>query len=92
MGMILFNIGLTYGFTALGDQTGMTLPAAFLKLPYDPRYAELSTDRGCSSGAGCGCLLTWAAGSCCSGSSVSGPAESADTVQTSSFSDPTIAG
>lgn len=35
--MILFNIGLTYGFTALGNQTGMTLPAAFLKLPYEPR-------------------------------------------------------
>jgi hypothetical protein len=35
--MILFNIGLTYGFTALGNQTGMTLPAAFLQLPYEPR-------------------------------------------------------
>ena len=36
MGMIAFNIGLTYGFTALGNQTGSTLPAAFLTVPYDP--------------------------------------------------------
>ncbi|PSC69722.1 pf07556 family [Micractinium conductrix] len=37
IGMIMFNIGLTYGFTALGDQTGETLPAAFLKVPYNPK-------------------------------------------------------
>jgi len=30
-GMTLFNIGLTYGFTALGDQSGLLLPAAFLE-------------------------------------------------------------
>lgn len=37
VGMILFNLGLTYGFAALGDMTGTTLPLAFLKLPEDPR-------------------------------------------------------
>jgi hypothetical protein len=30
-GMTLFNIGLTYGFTALGDQAGLLLPAAFIE-------------------------------------------------------------
>lgn len=30
-GMTLFNIGLTYGFTALGDQSGLLLPAAFME-------------------------------------------------------------
>lgn len=30
IGMICFNEGLTYSFTKLGDQTGATLPAAFL--------------------------------------------------------------
>ena len=29
--MIAFNIGLTYGFTALGDQAGNLLPAAYIK-------------------------------------------------------------
>jgi hypothetical protein len=37
VGMILFNLGLTYGFAALGDMTGVTLPLAFLRLPEDPR-------------------------------------------------------
>jgi hypothetical protein len=37
VGMILFNLGLTYGFAALGDMTGVTLPLAFLELPEDPR-------------------------------------------------------
>ena len=32
IGMICFNEGLTYSFTKLGDQTGNTLPAAFLNL------------------------------------------------------------
>uniref|UniRef100_A0A383WCJ1 DUF1538 domain-containing protein n=1 Tax=Tetradesmus obliquus TaxID=3088 RepID=A0A383WCJ1_TETOB len=35
--MILFNLGLTYGFAALGDMTGVTLPSAFLAVPYDPK-------------------------------------------------------
>lgn len=30
VGMIAFNIGLTYGFTSLGNQTGILLPAAYL--------------------------------------------------------------
>ncbi|WIA21511.1 hypothetical protein OEZ85_000714 [Tetradesmus obliquus] len=37
IGMILFNLGLTYGFAALGDMTGVTLPSAFLAVPYDPK-------------------------------------------------------
>ena len=37
IGMILFNLGLTYGFTKLGDQTGYTLPAAYLTVSYDPK-------------------------------------------------------
>ncbi|KAI3426322.1 hypothetical protein D9Q98_008695 [Chlorella vulgaris] len=36
VGMIVFNIGLTYGFTALGNQTGTTLPAGFLRVSYFP--------------------------------------------------------
>eukprot|EP00197_Chlamydomonas_leiostraca_P002188 CAMPEP_0202858004 /NCGR_PEP_ID=MMETSP1391-20130828/714_1 /ASSEMBLY_ACC=CAM_ASM_000867 /TAXON_ID=1034604 /ORGANISM="Chlamydomonas leiostraca, Strain SAG 11-49" /LENGTH=800 /DNA_ID=CAMNT_0049536869 /DNA_START=238 /DNA_END=2641 /DNA_ORIENTATION=- len=36
-GMILFNLGLTYGFTALGDQAGTMLPAAYLEVPGIPR-------------------------------------------------------
>ncbi|WIA21356.1 hypothetical protein OEZ85_000577 [Tetradesmus obliquus] len=36
VGMILFNIGLTYGFTALGDMTGSTLPTSFLPVYYAP--------------------------------------------------------
>jgi hypothetical protein len=31
LGMTLFNIGLTYGFTSLGDQSGLLLPSAFLE-------------------------------------------------------------
>ncbi|KAI8476127.1 MAG: hypothetical protein J3K34DRAFT_516801 [Monoraphidium minutum] len=46
VGMILFNIGLTYGFTALGDQTGTTLPTAFLAVPYDPRSPYYSVAGG----------------------------------------------
>jgi hypothetical protein len=36
VGMILFNMGLTYGFTRLGAITGRTLPAAYLTVPYKP--------------------------------------------------------
>lgn len=36
VGMILFNLGLTYGFTALGDMTGTWLPTSFIQLPYAP--------------------------------------------------------
>ncbi|KAG2443239.1 hypothetical protein HYH02_009312 [Chlamydomonas schloesseri] len=35
-GMIAFNIGLTYGFTALGDQAGTLLPAAYMAVPGQP--------------------------------------------------------
>lgn len=37
VGMILFNLGLTYGFAALGDMTGVTLPASFMAVDYDPK-------------------------------------------------------
>ena len=30
--MIVFNLGLTYGLTSLGEQTGSTVPAAFVNL------------------------------------------------------------
>lgn len=36
VGMILFNLGLTYGFSALSDMTGTWLPTSFLALPYAP--------------------------------------------------------
>jgi hypothetical protein len=32
LGMIIFNLGLTYGLAELGDQTGKTVPASFEKL------------------------------------------------------------
>jgi hypothetical protein len=40
-GMMLFNIGLTYGFTALGNESGELLPASFLATgtPDSPLYA-----------------------------------------------------
>ena len=34
--MMLFNIGLSYGFTSLGHQAGLLLPAAFLTTPDEP--------------------------------------------------------
>lgn len=47
VGMILFNLGLTYGFAALGDMTGVTLPAAFLAVNYDSKspYYSFAGDR-----------------------------------------------
>jgi hypothetical protein len=40
-GMMLFNIGLTYGFTSLGNESGELLPSAFLATgtPGTPLYA-----------------------------------------------------
>lgn len=32
IGQILFNLGLTYGFTSIGDQVGQLLPASFLEV------------------------------------------------------------
>ena len=34
--MALFNIGLTYGFTSLGHQAGLLLPAAYLPVASEP--------------------------------------------------------
>ena len=36
LGMTLFNIGLIYGFTSLGDQSGMLLPSAFIETKEAP--------------------------------------------------------
>jgi Protein of unknown function (DUF1538). len=36
VGLILFNIGLHYGFTSLGDQVGSLLPAFYSKVENDP--------------------------------------------------------
>mmetsp|Transcript_35454 Transcript_35454/g.52074 ORF Transcript_35454/g.52074 Transcript_35454/m.52074 type:complete len:848 (+) Transcript_35454:92-2635(+) len=33
VGMIMFNLGLNFGFTSLGDQVGTLLPAAFIETP-----------------------------------------------------------
>jgi hypothetical protein len=50
IGMILFNLGLTYGFAALGDMTGVTLPSSFLALPYDPKSPYYSLAGACVCG------------------------------------------
>jgi len=34
---ILFNLGLTYGFTALGNQAGVLLPSAYIEVENEPR-------------------------------------------------------
>mmetsp|Transcript_51646 Transcript_51646/g.123051 ORF Transcript_51646/g.123051 Transcript_51646/m.123051 type:complete len:1017 (+) Transcript_51646:394-3444(+) len=36
VGMIAFNLGLHFGFTSLGDQIGMLLPAAFMATDDEP--------------------------------------------------------
>lgn len=36
LGMIMFNLGLNWGFTSIGDQVGTLLPAAFLATPAEP--------------------------------------------------------
>ncbi|KAF5832814.1 hypothetical protein DUNSADRAFT_11187 [Dunaliella salina] len=36
-GMILFNLGLTYGFNALGNQAGTLLPAAYLDVEQEAK-------------------------------------------------------
>jgi len=43
LGMMLFNMGLTWGFTSLGDMSGSLLPSAFMQTadePGSPYYAE----------------------------------------------------
>lgn len=43
LGMMLFNMGLTWGFTSLGDKSGSLLPSAFLATadePGSPYYSE----------------------------------------------------
>ena len=44
VGMCIFNIGLTYGLGAIGQQAGSSLPAAFMELSiskYSPIYPEV---------------------------------------------------
>ena len=36
VGMCIFNIGLTYGLGAIGEQAGTILPAAFMQIPVSP--------------------------------------------------------
>ena len=36
LGMCIFNVGLTYGLGAIGNQAGSILPAAFINLPIIP--------------------------------------------------------
>jgi hypothetical protein len=40
--MMAFNIGLTYGFTALGDQAGRLLPAAYIQVSGSQRHSPPS--------------------------------------------------
>lgn len=43
LGMMLFNMGLTWGFTSLGDKSGSLLPSAFMATadePGSPYYSE----------------------------------------------------
>lgn len=45
IGMCIFNVGLTYGLGAIGEQTGGILPAAFMKIgasEFSPLYSELA--------------------------------------------------
>jgi hypothetical protein len=63
VGMILFNLGLTYGFAALGDMTGVTLPSSFLALPYDPKSPYYSLAGACVCGVGAGGLSLFLSGS-----------------------------
>jgi hypothetical protein len=55
LGMILFNLGLTYGLTKLGDQSGGLIPAAFARQPQvlqSPLYGFLG-------GIAVVCTFTW---------------------------------
>lgn len=36
VGMTLFNLGLSYGFTPLGNQTGLILPASYMRIRTEP--------------------------------------------------------
>jgi len=36
VGMAIFNVGLTYGFTSIGDQVGMLLPSSFFAVEAEP--------------------------------------------------------
>jgi hypothetical protein len=36
-GLFLFNLGLLYGFTKLSDEAGSLLPAAYIKVAYEPK-------------------------------------------------------
>jgi hypothetical protein len=55
IGMILFNLGLTYGFAALGDMTGVTLPSAYMALPDGPG-SPLYSVAGAVCVCGCVCV------------------------------------
>lgn len=46
VGLILFNIGLHYGFTSLGSQVGLLLPAFYREIEDDPDSPLLSAPAG----------------------------------------------
>jgi hypothetical protein len=46
IGQILFNLGLTFGFTAIGDQVGQLPPASFLQVAYESRSPFFSFGGG----------------------------------------------
>jgi hypothetical protein len=60
--MILFNLGLTYGFAALGDMTGVTLPSAYMALPDGPGSPLYSV---AGAVCVCGCVCVWGGGAWC---------------------------
>ena len=48
VGMAIFNVGLTYGFTSIGDQVGMLLPSSFFAVEAEPGSPFYSFSGGVS--------------------------------------------
>lgn len=48
VGMAIFNVGLTYGFTSIGDQVGMLLPSSFFVVEAEPGSPFYSFSGGVS--------------------------------------------
>lgn len=46
IGLILFNLGLTYGFTSIGDQVGQLLPASFIQIKEETESPYFSFSGG----------------------------------------------
>lgn len=58
IGMCIFNVGLTYGLQAIGEQTGTNLPSAFMKIGSN----EMSPIYSQSLGLGLVVLFAWILG------------------------------